>query len=88
MDVYGLNDLHIGHLDVATMGSANPGHDKQDPAYVLFERKPDYILDEWLSYFEPVQEQLESGYVYEKEKSIIGPEIAWWRRKDATGGRP
>jgi hypothetical protein len=80
IDVYGLNDLHIGHLDVANMGSGNPGHDKQDPAYVLLERKPDYILDEWLNYFESVQEQLENSYVLETSRSVIGPEIAWWRR--------
>jgi arabinofuranosyltransferase len=84
IDVYGLNDLHIGHLDVANMGSGNPGHDKQDPAYVLLERKPDYILDEWLNYFEPVQKQLERSYVLEKSRSVIGPEITWWRRLDAA----
>jgi len=86
VDVYGLNDLHIGHLSVAAMGTGNPGHDKQDPAYVLFDRKPDYILDEWLSYFDPVREQLEAGYEYEEGRSAVGPKVAWWRRNGSTGG--
>ena len=40
IDVLGLADLHIAHLDVA-MGSGSAGHEKSDPAYVL-GRNPDY----------------------------------------------
>jgi hypothetical protein len=80
IDVYGLNDLHIGRLQVSTMGTGNPGHDKQDPVYVL-GRKPDYILDEWINYFQPVKGQLKQQYEYEVHRLPTGPELAWWHRK-------
>lgn len=38
----GLNDLHIAHLDVETMGQGIAGTEKSDPSYVL-SRQPDYI---------------------------------------------
>ena len=79
VDVYGLNDLHIGHLDVASMGEANPGHDKQDPQYVL-DRQPAYLLAEWVNYFEPVEARLEREYEYMVDRLPTGPEVAWWRR--------
>ena len=41
IDVLGLADLHIAHLDVA-IGSGAVGHEKSDPAYVL-DRSPDFI---------------------------------------------
>jgi hypothetical protein len=80
IDVYGLNDLHIGHLAVATMGTGNPGHDKQDPEYVL-SRKPHYLLDEWINYFDPVRAEVEALYELRTTRSPIGNEIAWWVRK-------
>ncbi|HKP53780.1 MAG TPA: hypothetical protein VJ183_14155 [Chloroflexia bacterium] len=80
IDVYGLNDLHIGHLGVATMGESNPGHDKSDPVYVL-DREPDYILDEWLGYFQPVKGRLKQEYKYEVSRAATGHDIAWWHRK-------
>jgi arabinofuranosyltransferase len=46
IDMFGLNDFHIGHLDVA-MGSGLVGHEKSDAAYVL-ERRPTYVQS-WLS---------------------------------------
>jgi hypothetical protein len=61
IDMYGLNDLHIAHLDVKDMGARQAGHEKTDPAYVL-DRKPDYMLryEHW--YFEPVAAQLDREY--------------------------
>ncbi len=41
IDVLGLADVHIAHLNVA-MGSGQAGHEKSDPAYVL-DRNPDFI---------------------------------------------
>ncbi|HUP27587.1 MAG TPA: hypothetical protein VM409_04055 [Chloroflexia bacterium] len=82
IDVYGLNDLHIGHLDITDMGEHNPGHDKQDPANVL-ARKPDYILDEWLNYFQTVKGQLKQQYSYLVARTPTGPELAWWQKKQS-----
>jgi hypothetical protein len=80
IDVYGLNDLHIGHLAVAAMGTGNPGHDKQDPRYVL-SRKPDYLLDEWINYFDPVRADVEALYDLRTTYTPIGTEVSWWVRK-------
>src|SRR5205807_2432008 len=50
IDMFGLSDLHIGHLQVANMGEGTAGHEKHDPAYVL-SKQPDYILSDWGPYF-------------------------------------
>jgi hypothetical protein len=42
LDMLGLNDLHIAHLEVATMGQGIAGAEKTDLAYVL-DQEPDYI---------------------------------------------
>ncbi len=42
IDMLGLNDEHIAHRDVKSMGQGQAGHEKGDGKYVL-SRKPDYI---------------------------------------------
>lgn len=42
IDMLGLNDLHIAHIDVPDMGAGKPGHEKFDSAYV-YSRSPDWI---------------------------------------------
>ena len=61
IDLLGLNDVHIAHVDVPDMGEGKAGHEKRDPAYVL-SRNPDYILVVWEDYFTPVQQQFDSEY--------------------------
>jgi len=43
IDMLGLNDLHIGHLQVEGPGIGWQGHEKGDGEYVL-SRRPEYIL--------------------------------------------
>ncbi len=43
IDMFGINDLHIGRLPVATLGQGTPGHEKFDLVYVI-QRQPDYII--------------------------------------------
>ncbi|MDQ3706402.1 MAG: hypothetical protein M3437_14530 [Chloroflexota bacterium] len=80
IDMFGLNDLHIGHLQVANMGEAVPGHEKSDPAYVL-ARRPSYVLASWEDYFNPVVEQFKREYGYETVRSPLGPEVKWLKRR-------
>jgi len=42
IDMLGLNDLHIAHLEVATIGQGVAGSEKTDDAYIL-QRRPAYI---------------------------------------------
>ncbi len=42
LDMYGLMDLHIAHMDVAGLGGGLAGHEKFDPEYVL-GRQPEFI---------------------------------------------
>jgi arabinofuranosyltransferase len=79
VDMFGLTDLHIGHMAVANMGALGVGHEKQDPAYVL-DRKPDYVLSEWEEYFLPVAAQLNKEYEHITVRSQVGPNVAWLRR--------
>ncbi|HYP41951.1 MAG TPA: hypothetical protein VEX13_16455 [Chloroflexia bacterium] len=82
IDMLGLNDLHIGHLEVETIGEAVAGHEKRDPAYVL-GRKPDYILATWEDYFKPLAGQIDSEYEYETVRSPTGALVKWLRRNSA-----
>jgi hypothetical protein len=43
IDMLGVNDLHIAHLEVAGMGRGSAGHEKRDFAYVL-SRRPDIVF--------------------------------------------
>ncbi len=43
LDMFGINDLHIGRLPVATLGQGTPGHEKFDLAYVI-SRQPEYVI--------------------------------------------
>ena len=76
IDMFGLNDLHIGHLQVAGLGTREAGHDKADPRYVL-SRKPAYILREWSGYFDPVKAELDRDYVPISALSPTGMPLEW-----------
>lgn len=76
VDIFGLNDLHIGHVQMTNMGPGQAAHEKKDPGYVL-NRKPDYILAFWDDYFSPVKEQLEQGYERMMLPSPTGPDLVW-----------
>jgi hypothetical protein len=43
IDMFGINDLHIGRLQVATLGQGTPGHEKFDLIYVIL-RQPEYVV--------------------------------------------
>ncbi|HEX7593335.1 MAG TPA: hypothetical protein VF429_04115, partial [Anaerolineae bacterium] len=43
IDMFGINDLHIGRLNVATLGEGTPGHEKFDLGYVI-AREPKYVV--------------------------------------------
>ncbi|MBI5303487.1 MAG: hypothetical protein HY868_15240 [Chloroflexi bacterium] len=43
VDMFGINDLHIGRLAVPTLGTGTPGHEKFDLGYVLV-RQPQYVV--------------------------------------------
>lgn len=43
IDMLGLNDVHIAHVEVPNMGEGRAGHEKGDGAYVL-RRRPDIIM--------------------------------------------
>lgn len=42
IDMLGLNDLHIAHMDIPDFGEGKPGHEKYDAAYI-FANHPDWI---------------------------------------------
>lgn len=43
IDMFGINDFHIGRLAVPTLGQGTPGHEKMDLVYVL-TRQPEYVV--------------------------------------------
>ena len=43
IDMFGINDLHIGRLQVSTLGKGTPGHEKFDLVYVI-TRQPEYVV--------------------------------------------
>ena len=82
IDMFGLNDLHIGHLAVSNMGSGLAGHEKRDAVYV-FNRKPDYMMlsDKW--YFLSMEDQFNKDYEPFTIRTASGYEIGMLRRKNA-----
>ena len=62
-DMFGLNDLHIGHLQVPNMGEKMAGHEKTDPEYVL-DKQPDYMMkyEQNIGYFDSVANRLSNEY--------------------------
>jgi hypothetical protein len=43
IDMFGINDLHIGRLSVPTLGEGTPGHEKFDLAYII-ARAPRFVV--------------------------------------------
>ncbi|MBI4786345.1 MAG: hypothetical protein HY782_04785 [Chloroflexi bacterium] len=43
IDMFGINDLHIGRMTVSTLGQGTPGHEKFDLGYVI-GRTPTYVI--------------------------------------------
>lgn len=43
IDMFGINDLHIGRMPVANLGSGTPGHEKFDLGYII-ARAPKYVI--------------------------------------------
>lgn len=43
IDMFGINDLHIGRMPVANLGSGTPGHEKFDLGYII-ARAPRYVV--------------------------------------------
>lgn len=43
IDMFGINDLHIGRMSVANLGSGTPGHEKFDLGYII-ARAPKYVV--------------------------------------------
>jgi hypothetical protein len=84
--MYGLNDLHIGHMTIENMGEGKAGHEKRDPAYVLNVHRPDYIYALWAHYFDPLADQLNADYEDMNFRSPTGPQIEWLVRRDLGSG--
>lgn len=47
IDMFGLTDPHIAHLDVPITEQSIVAHEKADPRYIL-ERRPDFIVSTWM----------------------------------------
>ncbi len=43
IDMFGINDLHIGRMPVADLGKGTPGHEKFDLGYII-ARAPKYVV--------------------------------------------
>jgi arabinofuranosyltransferase len=43
IDMFGINDLHIGRLSIPTLGEGTPGHEKFDLAYII-TRAPRFVV--------------------------------------------
>jgi hypothetical protein len=48
IDMFGLTDEHIAHLNIPTTENSIVAHEKYDPHYIL-SQEPDYIVSTWLN---------------------------------------
>jgi arabinofuranosyltransferase len=92
IDMLGLNDAHIAHREMPSMGQGLAGHEKGDGAYVLAQR-PDYIVfgQAWgqrAPRFVGDREiahspEFKRDYVYERYSIPDGQSLEVYRRHDA-----
>ena len=80
IDMYGLTDRHISRLAVASMGQGVAGHEKRDPAYILDQRRPDYIPRSWETYFGGAA-TLEPHYRLISIPTRSGRSLELWERR-------
>ncbi len=80
IDMYGLTDRHISRLAVASMGQGVAGHEKRDPAYILDQRRPDYIPRIWEAYFGGAA-TLEPRYRLIGVRTRSGRSLELWERR-------
>jgi hypothetical protein len=74
LDMLGLNDLHIAHMEAPTIGQGVAGSEKTDNDYIL-RRRPDYIPYNSAGTLFEVPQFLE---LYERG-IVHGPEGRWLR---------
>ncbi len=90
IDMLGLNDEHIAHREITTLGKGFAGHEKGDGKYVL-SRKPDYIMfgsatgnkePRFLSDREmAVEKEFKENYVYKQYILPSGRALHIYERK-------
>lgn len=80
IDALGLNNLHIAHLSVETIGQGVAGAEKTDPIYILNQR-PDYIPHATSGAFEHL-ERFHQEYERIAIRGPEGGEILLYRRKE------
>jgi arabinofuranosyltransferase len=79
VDLLGLNDKHIAHMQSVDMGAGAAGHEKRDPAYVLDIRQPTYIPQIWDDYFGG-ERGLSNKYTLITIRTRYGREMKLWKR--------
>lgn len=79
IDMFGINDLHIGRLPVATLGQGTPGHEKFDLVYVI-TRQPEYIVI-FGNLLDPVKEYARAPVAWTNEPALQKFLTLYQRRK-------
>ncbi len=82
IDMLGLTDRYISHLQISNIGQGRSGHEKRDYEYVL-SRKPDYVLE--IGSSGPIAELFKAnGYRY-RELVLEGRPFSFWMRSGDGG---
>jgi len=64
IDMFGLTDLHIAHMNIPITEQSIVAHEKYDPEYIL-QRRPDYIVSTWM---DPAGQAVSAGLPLVGEK--------------------
>ncbi len=80
IDMFGINDLHIGRLYISTLGQGTPGHEKFDLGYVI-GRAPSYVII-FGTLFDDVMEY-ERAPVQWTEDPVLLKFLTLYRRRSA-----
>lgn len=68
IDMFGINDLHIGRLSVPTLGEGTPGHEKFDLAYII-ARAPRFVVI-YGTLFDSVSEYRRAGVEWTRDDGL------------------
>lgn len=78
VDMFGINDAHIGRLNVESLGKGTPGHEKMDIVYVIL-RQPEYVII-YGDLFDSIKEYERAPAVWTNDESLKGF-LTLYRRK-------
>lgn len=81
VDMLGLADAHIAHMDWEDLGAGKAGHEKRDPDYVFNQRKPQIYFPEVYLVPDPLKlaipDEFPASFAEDYERRAVNLGVGW-----------